>query len=446
MDSIWLLPYPLMKEQHKPKINMKKSNLNTFLVLFLITISIKSYGQYSELIAWTAPPQEFAFSLYRGVLDAVPPNQEKLTELASRINSDPSSRLDLFWIFVNSKEYQATTYAKQEKEYHVYYQYVTVGSTTKHSYYFATFPSGADMSLNGSYTFFVAAALRDYYAIYDENSTQYIQPTYADANYGGNSEEYCLSQYCPECDNSLVLMGVASDQACQDCLDKNQALISECMNGSNNSSYNEGTVTDRAGRSYKTVQIGNQVWMAENLAYEIPGKQITDRTRWNNNTAYDGWCYYNNDKTTYGHTYGVLYQWEAAKMACPAGWHLPSEEEWKTLENYLIANGYNFDGTTNGDKIAKAMAAKTYWEPHSKLGGPGNNPASNNSSGFSALPGGCRGYYAFDEISNSFICWSSSETSPTDAWYRNLSYNVFQFIRSNNYDKESGFSVRCIKD
>jgi len=221
---------------------MKKFRINniiSLLVLFLITISIKSYGQYPERIAWTAPPQEFVFSLYRGVLDAVPPNQEKLDELAYRINSKPSSRLDLFWIFINSKEYQATMYAKQEKEYQVYYQYVTVGSTIKHSYYFAKFPSGADMSLSGSYTFFVAAALRDYYASYDENSLQYFQPTYENGIYSGNSEEYCQSKYCPECDDSIILLGVASDQACQDCLDKNKDRISECMNGSNNSNNNE---------------------------------------------------------------------------------------------------------------------------------------------------------------------------------------------------------------
>jgi uncharacterized protein (TIGR02145 family) len=71
-------------------------------------------------------------------------------------------------------------------------------------------------------------------------------------------------------------------------------------------------------------------------------------------------------------TYGVLYNLLAALTACPAGWHLPGEAEWTTLENYLISNGYNYDGTTSGNKIAKSMATATGWKSYSETGTVGN--------------------------------------------------------------------------
>jgi len=378
----------------------RKINLISLLVLFLIIMSFKSYAvPYPEQIKWTAPPIEFVKSLYKGVLNRIQPDQNMLNDLAARINSKPQSRLDLFWLFINSTDYKASMYANQKKEYQVYYKYVTSGNMTKHSYYFATFPSGADLSLSGSYTYGIASAVRDYHATFDPKSIEY---------YG-----------------------------------QSNTLTNDNVNG---------TVTDRAGRIYKTVKIGNQVWMAENLAYEIPGKQITDQTRWSDrNAAADGWCYYNNDKTTYGNTYGILYMWEAAKMACPAGWHLPSTAEWERLVNYLIANGYNYDGTTTGDKTAQALAAKTNWAYSSSVGRVGNNLANNNSSGFSALPGGALYDIGMESagISTKGTWW----TSTIGDEYSGTTWPEYVYIFNVNYDLKfgktwikQGSSVRCVKD
>jgi len=83
------------------------------------------------------------------------------------------------------------------------------------------------------------------------------------------------------------------------------------------------------------------------------------------------------------------------KEFAPEGWHVPTDAEWTTLEEHLIANGYNYDGTTTGNKIAKAMASTTGWISSTAPGVPGNNQSSNNSSGFNALPEGNRSYDIF---------------------------------------------------
>jgi len=102
--------------------------------------------------------------------------------------------------------------------------------------------------------------------------------------------------------------------------------------------------------------------------------------------------------------YGALYDWYAAsptnvKKIAPAGWHVPSDAEWDTLQNYLTAKGYNRDGTTTGNKIEKALAAKTDWVTYSTNGTIGSDLSKNNSSGFSALPGG----YRFLEQQNLYV-------------------------------------------
>src|SRR4030043_168747 len=127
-----------------------------------------------------------------------------------------------------------------------------------------------------------------------------------------------------------------------------------------------GTVTDADGNVYQTVKIGNQVWTVENLRttkYDdgsaIP--LVTDSAAWAALTT-PGFCYYNNTTNADNiKKFGALYNWHAVntKKLAPKGWHVPTEAEWITLENYLIANGYNWDGTKTENKIAKSMAAKT---------------------------------------------------------------------------------------
>jgi uncharacterized protein (TIGR02145 family) len=179
----------------------------------------------------------------------------------------------------------------------------------------------------------------------------------------------------------------------------------------------KSTFTDsRDGKTYKTVKIGNQEWMAENLAY-LPA--VYPSYKGSNNEMRYYVCNYQGKNVAKAKqqanytTYGVLYNWPAAKAACPPGWHLPTDDEWTALENYLIASGYNYDGTTNDNKIAKSMAATSNWRMSSANGAIGNNLSLNNISGFSALPGGCRHEYGvFDYVTGYGGWWSSLRISP----------------------------------
>lgn len=207
--------------------------------------------------------------------------------------------------------------------------------------------------------------------------------------------------------------------------------------------------TDKDNKNYATVKIGSQFWMAENLAY-LPTVYPSSNGS-NTEPRYYVYDYQGSDaaaakqRANYS-TYGVLYNWLAAKAACPPGWHLPTNAEWTALENYLIANGFNYDGTPTGDKIAISLAATTNWNTYSGTGTIGNNLSLNNKSGFSALPGGSRYYNGyFFEIDYYGYWWSSTESSTNSAWFRSLycgSYNVYRHY----IDKGYGFSVRCVRD
>ena len=208
---------------------------------------------------------------------------------------------------------------------------------------------------------------------------------------------------------------------------------------------------DADGYNYPVVQIGDQVWMAENLKTTRyrNGDAIGTTTGAipNDATSKYHWAYGGNEANVA--KYGRLYTWYAAtdsRGIAPAGWHVPTDAEWTTLENYLIANGYNYDGTTTGNKIAKALAATTDWNTYTETGAPGADLTKNNSSGFTALPGGYRDLDgAFANIGYSGYWWSSTESYATYAWSRYLSYHTYYLSRSY-YPQSSGFSVRCLRD
>jgi len=213
------------------------------------------------------------------------------------------------------------------------------------------------------------------------------------------------------------------------------------------------TITDLDGNVYHTVTIGTQTWMAENLkttqyndGTAIP--LVTDNTSWANLTT-GAYSWYNNDATTNKNKYGALYNWytvNTGKLA-PKGWHVPTDAEWTTLENYLIANGYNYDGSTSGNKYAKSLAASTDWGTNYGTGTIGNDLTKNNSSGFSALPGGYRSNDdgTFDYVGNYGCWWSSTESDTNDAWTRGMYYSISYVYRYNN-SKQDGYSVRCVRD
>jgi uncharacterized protein (TIGR02145 family) len=208
-----------------------------------------------------------------------------------------------------------------------------------------------------------------------------------------------------------------------------------------------GTFTDsRDNHQYKWVKIGNQIWLAENLALlpTVSAPSVASAS----SPIYYVYEYSGADvpaakATSNYQTYGVLYNWMAALTACPSGWHLPSDAEWTVLEDYLINNGYGFEGS--GDDVAKSMAATTNWNNYPIPGTVGNDQASNNKSGFSAIPGGFyHSLTSFKDIGGGSHFWSSTVIL-NHAWYRDLFSSSDILARGSNI-REIGFSVRCIKD
>lgn len=211
-----------------------------------------------------------------------------------------------------------------------------------------------------------------------------------------------------------------------------------------------GTFTDsRDGHVYKWIKIGNQTWMVENLAY-LPSVSPSS-----SGSVYDPFYYvydYQGTDVTVAKknpnytTYGVLYNWFAAKTASPSGWHLPTHAEWTELENYLIANGFNYDGSTTENKIAKSMATTSIWIESKITGSVGNNLSLNNKSGFTGLPSGVRAndrkFYGLESYGG---WWSSTEYTPltTKSW--SLSFELYR-VDFQNSDKDTGLSIRCVKD
>lgn len=198
---------------------------------------------------------------------------------------------------------------------------------------------------------------------------------------------------------------------------------------------------DKDNKSYKVVQIGTQWWMAENLAYLPAVYPYSDGSF--TEPRYYVYDYQGTDvaavkaKANYT-TYGLLYNWPAAPAACPPGWHLPSDDEWKQLEMALGMSHSEADRTDwRGTDQGTQMKATSVWY---------NDGNSTNSSGFAALPAGFRhGNVSFSAIGYYGMWWSSTEYSNYSAWYRNLSTNTSHVERTVGL-KEDGFSVRCVRD
>jgi uncharacterized protein (TIGR02145 family) len=226
-----------------------------------------------------------------------------------------------------------------------------------------------------------------------------------------------------------------------------------------------GTFVDtRDNKTYDWVKIGSQVWMSQNLAYlpaVSPPSTGSETAKHYYVYGYEGTNVSSAKATANYMTYGVLYNWPAAMNSaassdanpsgvqgvCPSGWHMPGDTEWTQLENYLIANGFNYDGTTTENKIGKSLAGNTNWNTTTTAGAIGNNLSVNNRSGFSALPGGGRGQSSgiFVYVGEYGRWWSSTEQSSTNAWNRSLIYSNTSFDRYYAL-KAVGYSVRCVKD
>jgi uncharacterized protein (TIGR02145 family) len=200
-----------------------------------------------------------------------------------------------------------------------------------------------------------------------------------------------------------------------------------------------GTMTDQDGNEYKTIVIGTQTWMAENLrttkyrdGTAIPN--ITDKTAWEALTT-GAYCNYNN--TTSADTiatYGRLYNWYAAtdsRNIAPAGWHVPTDAEWETLIYYL--GGFR----VAGGKMKET--GTTHWISP--------NTGATNESGFTALPSGLRLGYIYGTFDNTFGVYLSSTFNNID--FQLLCTNVLNWDTSAlQYagNKDDGFAVRLVKD
>ena len=213
------------------------------------------------------------------------------------------------------------------------------------------------------------------------------------------------------------------------------------------------SLSDIEGNVYNTVTIGKQVWMVENLkTTKYNNGDIISTTNpatldiRNESTPKYQWAYDGNESNVA--IYGRLYTWYAAndsRNVCPTGWHLPSNMDWIKLTDFLTNNGFGYGGS--GSDIAKSLASTTGWSSYPDAGFIGNNQETNNSSGFTAQPGGIRNGIAFLSINNDTYMWSSTEVDFNTAHIRMLNFgsaNVYG--GSAGSGKSAGFAVRCLRD
>ncbi|WP_194775440.1 fibrobacter succinogenes major paralogous domain-containing protein [Pararhodonellum marinum] len=210
-----------------------------------------------------------------------------------------------------------------------------------------------------------------------------------------------------------------------------------------------GSVLDIDGNAYRTVKIGNQIWMAENLRTSryrdgdsIP--EISDRKAWEN-TQSGASSHYQNNQSEFGEKYGKLYNWHAVSTGklCPKGWHVPGDEEWQALERHI---------GMSEDLIATVGARgwDQQWDGKLKSADKGawhtDRDYYSNETGFTALPAGYRTHTGTFQFIRQFgHWWTSSADNEAMAWKRHLSY-YRDIINRNTMLKNAGLCVRCVKD
>ena len=225
------------------------------------------------------------------------------------------------------------------------------------------------------------------------------------------------------------------------------------------------SVTDIDGNVYKTVKLGNQVWMAQNLRTTryADGRKIPLGTTESFDDAYR---YYPNNNRANVSKYGYLYNWAAVMNGsasseanpsgvqgiCPNGWHVPSDAEWTELTNYVSSQSQYVCGSDE-DNIAKALASEVGWNNNTENCAVGDNPSTNNATGFSARPaGGYDGYDDYEDYGGYYYFgyyasfWSATQYVGKYAYTRNFYYDNASVYRVNYDYKNNGYSVRCVRD
>jgi uncharacterized protein (TIGR02145 family) len=226
-------------------------------------------------------------------------------------------------------------------------------------------------------------------------------------------------------------------------------ISAENCGGETNSSYrayttsNEDEFTDsRDSKKYGRVKIGNQIWMSDNLAYlplaSNPANPNTDANPYYYVYGYTGTSATAAKAQPNYSNYGVLYNWYAARTGCPSGWHLPTDDEWKTLEQYAgmplsIANNIGLRGTNEGQKLKAASGWKTN--------------TGTDIYKFTALPGGYHstGTTGFLTLTENGYWWTNSSEA-SGAWYRRMEYGRNDIYRYTWAGLYYGFSVRCVQN
>ncbi len=204
---------------------------------------------------------------------------------------------------------------------------------------------------------------------------------------------------------------------------------------------NSGSTTGNAlidvdGNGYDTVKIGNQVWMKQNLKVKhyrngviIP--KVTNSSQWGN-LATSAYCWYNNDSVTYNNAYGLMYNWFTvvdSNKLCPSGWHIPDNEEWTCLYNYI-------GGASMGGALKDT--GNTHWSSP--------NSGATNATDFTALPGGTRSDIGmYSQINGVGYWWTSTLANSNTSYTHYLNYND-SATHNINYFRKRGLSVRCISD
>ena len=197
--------------------------------------------------------------------------------------------------------------------------------------------------------------------------------------------------------------------------------------------------SERTDKNFKTVKIGKQIWMAQNLNVSTYRNGdsilwIQDDSAWSKLRT-GAFCYYQN-KTANGSKYGKLYNWYAVNDPhglAPQGWHIPSDAEWRQLIDYLGGES----------EAGKKLKNNSDWNEYDE-----KNVLGDNSSGFTALPAGFRDFFGpFYSVGSNCLWWSSSEDKVqyNDGIFRCLCYDCKNVFR-NSFSKRRGVSVRCIKD
>ncbi len=248
------------------------------------------------------------------------------------------------------------------------------------------------------------------------------------------------------------------------------SLVSDVATSSKKITFDFQPCKDGDGNKYPIVKIGTQTWMAANLKTTKynngdPVTLITGNAAWEALRYEGAYCWYENDEPTFKNIFGALYNFWVVSRGdlCPTGWHVPTYEEYASLENYLIANGYNWNNETYGNRIGKSIASTAMisvttlpsvpfikWDFYSSEGYVGNtdHAIKRNATGFSALPAGGRigsdgSFYALNHYGK---WWSSSSVDSGYGKYIATDYSSESFGGAGSLFKTYGLSVRCMKN